>query len=191
MERREAVIKISWILKSAFLAPTVLTVLQSCQEQVLNTRDLLVLNDEQDDLIKAIADTILPRTASPSASDVKVDRFMDLLLQDVFDKEFNQKFLGGLSEFDVDCQSITGSRYVDLNESERYIYLENIDKDIMEQEYEELVPFYYTFKHLTIRIYFTTEKGVKQNLNYNPIPGSYIGEVDLGPDDKIMIGNRM
>jgi len=191
MERREAVIKISWILKSALLAPTILTVLQSCQEQVLNTRDLMVLNDEQDDLIKAIADTILPRTESPSASNVKVDRFMDLLLQDVFEDEVKQKFLQGLSQFDVDCQSVTGHSFVDLIESDKYTYLEKVDKEIMEQEYDDLVPFYYTFKHLTITIYFTTEQGVKQNLNYNPIPGSYIGEVDLGPDDKIIIGNKM
>ncbi len=191
MKRREAVIKMSWILKSAFLAPTILTVLQSCQDKVLNSRDLLVLNDEQDDLIKAIADTILPRTGSPSASDVKVDRFIDLLLQDVFEDDVKQKFLQGLSQFDSDCQNSTGSSFLDLKESERYDYLEKIDKEIMEQEYDDLAPFYYTFKHLTITIYFTTEQGVKQNLNYMPIPGSYVGEVDLKPEDKIIIGNRM
>lgn len=191
MKRREAVIKMSWILKSALLAPTILTVLQNCQGKVLNSRDLLVLNDEQDDLINAIADTILPRTDSPSASDVKVDRFMDLLLQDVFEEDVKQKFLQGLSQFDSDCQNSMGSSFVDLIESERYDYLEKIDKEIMEQEYNDLVPFYYTFKHLTITIYFTTEQGVKQNLNYMPIPGSYVGEVDLKPEDKIIIGNRM
>jgi hypothetical protein len=191
MERREAVIKISWILKSAFLAPTLLTVLQSCQDQVLSARELLVLSDEQDDLIIAIADTILPRTASPSASDVKVDRFIDLLLKDVFEEDVKQKFLLGLLEFDKDCKSITGISFVELNQSEQYTYLEKIDKEIMEQEYDELVPFYYTFKHLVITTYFTTEQGVKQNLNYMPIPGAYVGEVDLKPGDKIIIGNRM
>ena len=191
MERREAIIKISWILKSVFLAPGVLTFLQSCQNQVVNTRDLMVLNDNQDSLIKAIADTILPRTASPSASDVKVDRFIDLLLHDVFDEEVKQKFLLGLSQFDEDCESITGNRFLQLKETEQYTYLEKIDKEIMEQEYDELVPFYYTFKHLVITSYFTTEQGIKQNLNYMPVPGAYIGEVDLKPGDKIMIGNRM
>jgi len=191
MERREAVIKISWILKSAFLAPTLLTVLQSCQDQVLSARELLVLSDDQDDLIIAIADTILPRTTSPSASDVKVDRFIDLLLQDVFEEDVKQKFLLGLLDFDKDCESITGSRFLELDTSEQYSYLEKIDKEIMEQEYDELVPFYYTFKHLVITTYFTTEQGVKQNLNYMPIPGAYVGEVDLKPGDKIIIGNRM
>ena len=191
MKRREAVIKMSWILKSAILAPTVLTVLQSCQEQVLNSRDLLVLNDQQDDLIKAIADTILPKTESPSASDVKVDRFLDLLLQDVFEEEIKLKFLLGLSEFDADCKNTTGSGFVALNESDRHDYLKKIDAEIMGQEYDDLIPFYYTFKHLAITIYFTTEQGVKQNLNYMPIPGPYVGEVDLKPEDKIIIGNKM
>ncbi len=191
MERREAIIKISWILKSVFLAPGLLTFLQSCQNQIVNTRDLMVLNDNQDSLIKAIADTILPRTASPSASDVKVDRFIDLLLHDVFDEEVRQKFLLGLSQFDENCESITGNRFLKLTETEQYTYLEKIDKEIMEQEYDELVPFYYTFKHLVITSYFTTEQGIKQNLNYMPVPGAYIGEVDLKPGDKIMIGNRM
>lgn len=191
MERREAVIKISWILKSAFLAPTLLTVLQSCQDQVLSARELLVLSDDQDDLIIAIADTILPRTASPSASDVKVDRFIDLLLNDVFEEDVKQKFLLGLLEFDKDCESITGSQFLELDTSEQYTYLEKIDKEIMEQEYDELVPFYYTFKHLVITTYFSTEQGIKQNLNYMPVPGAYVGEVDLKPGDKIMIGNRM
>lgn len=191
MERREAVIKISWILKSAFLAPTLLTVLQSCQDQVLSAKELLVLSDDQDDLIIAIADTILPRTASPSASDVKVDRFIDLLLNDVFEEDVKQKFLLGLLEFDKDCESITGSQFLELDTSEQYTYLEKIDKEIMEQEYDELVPFYYTFKHLVITTYFSTEQGIKQNLNYMPVPGAYVGEVDLKPGDKIMIGNRM
>lgn len=191
MERREAVTKISWILKSAFLTPTLFTVLQSCQDQVIKSKDLLVLNEKQDDLIIAIADTILPRTASPSASDVKVDKFIDLLLLDVFDEEVKQKFLLGLSQFDEDCEKNTGNRFAELDISKQHAYLEKIDKEVFGEEYEELVPFYYTFKHLTITIYFTTEQGIKQNLNYMPIPGAYVGEVDLKPGDKIIIGNRM
>ena len=191
MERREAVIKISWILKSAFLAPTILTFLQSCQDEVVNTRDLLVLNDKQDDLIKAIADTIIPRTTTPSASDVNVDRFIDLLLKDVFEEDIKQSFLNGLTQFDKDCETITGNSFVDLDETAQYTYLEKVDKEIMEKEYDEFAPFYYTFKHLIITIYFTTEQGVKQNLHYDPIPGDYIGEIDLKEGDKIRIGNRM
>ena len=191
MERREAVIKISWILKSVFLTPTILTVLQSCQEEILNSRGLLILNDKQDNLVKAIADTIIPRTNTASASDVKVNKFIDLLLKDIFDEDVKQKILNGLSEFDQDCKSATGHSFTDLHESEQYIYLEKVDKDIMGKVYDKWVPFYFTFKHLTVTTYFSTEQGVKQNLNYTPVPGHYVGEIDLKPGDKIIIGNRM
>ncbi len=191
MERREAVKKVSWILKSAFLAPTILSALQGCEDKVSKTNKLFVLDNKQNDLAKAIADTIIPRTATPSASDVKVNQFMDLLLQDVFDKSVKEKFLNGLDEFDKDCISSTGESFVKLDESEQYNYLEKVDQKIMGTAYGNSVPFYYTFKHLTITIYFSTEQGVKQNLNYMPVPGPYIGEVELKEGDKIMVGNKM
>ena len=191
MERREAVKKVSWILKSAFFAPTILTALQGCEDKISETSEFFVLNNEQHDLVKAIADTIIPRTATPSASDVKVNQFMDLLLNDVFDKEVKGGFLDGLNEFDKDCKSSTGNSFSELSEPEQYTYLEKVDKEIMGAAYGDTVPFYYTFKHLTITIYFSTEQGVKQNLNYMPVPGPYIGEVELKEGDKIMVGNKM
>ena len=60
MERREAVKKVSWILKSAFFAPAILTALQGCESKISETKELFVLNNEQNDLVKAIADTIIP-----------------------------------------------------------------------------------------------------------------------------------
>ena len=53
------------------------------------------------------------------------------------------------------------------------------------------IPFYYTFKSLVITIYFSTEQGIKQNLNYTPIPGPYKGSIELKEGDRIRIGNRM
>jgi len=191
MERREAVVKISWMLKAAFLTPTFLSVLQSCRDEVSNTTSLLVLNNLQGELVDAIADTIIPRTTTPSASDVEVGKFMDLLLKDVFEEEVRQSFLNGLIQFDKNCQSFKGSSFIELSEVERFAYLEKIEARIVGEHHEELVPFYTTFKHLTISIYFSTEQGVKQNLNYVPIPGPYKGEVEYKEGDKIMIGNRI
>src|ERR1043165_8468642 len=42
------------------------------------------LTDDQLSLIGAIADTILPRTKSPSASDVKVPAFIDVIVSDQY-----------------------------------------------------------------------------------------------------------
>ena len=116
---------------------------------------------------------------------------MDLLLNDVFEKEVKKAFLEGLAEFDKDCKSSTGNSFAELSQSAQYTYLEKVDKDTMGTKYGDSVPFYYTFKHLAITIYFSTEQGVKQNLNYIPVPGPYIGEVELKEGDRIMVGNKM
>lgn len=183
--------KTSWILKSAFLAPSILGVLQSCREEVSKSMDTLVLGTEQNNLVCAMADTIIPRTTTPSASDVKVNLFIDLLLADVFDKDTKERFLVGLDEFNVSCFAAMGNYYQRLTVEEQHGCLSKVDENVMGQEYGDAVPFYYTFKHLVITSYFSTEEGIKQNLNYTPVPGPYIGELTLKEGDKITVGNKM
>mgnify|MGYP003887131307 FL=1 len=181
----------SWLLKSAFLTPTLVGVLEGCRDKVAETDDLRVLTTPQNETIIAISDTIIPRTDTPSASDVRSNYFMDLLLQDVFDKEARNDFLMGLAQFDEECVESTGHSFSKLDGQQRFVYLEKLDKEIMERTYGEHVPFYYLFKELTITIYFSSEKGVTQNLNYTPVPGPYRGEVDFSTDTRIMVGNKL
>lgn len=188
MDRREAVVKISWVLKSTYLAPTLFTGLIGCKSDVLSS-DLLVFNKQQDELINAVSDTILPRTKTPSASDVKVDKYMDLFLKDVFDITYKRNFISGLHQFDENCKSFTGKGFVNLSQIERYNYLNKLDKKVNQEEKAEFEPFYSMFKKLTITIYFLTEEGVKQNLNYRPVPGSFLGDVEFKSGEKIMMGN--
>ena len=191
MNRRKALKNTSLILGSALLSPAILSTLQSCQQNVSATRELAVLSKKQDDLVRLIADTIIPRTETVGAADVMVNQFIDLLLEGTFDEKEKQQFLDGLSKFDSDCQSTTGKKFVKLNPDERYNYLNNIDAEIMGKTYEEEVPFYYTFKQLVVTIYFSSKAGVVQNLNYLPIPGPYIANIEFKEGDKILIGNNL
>jgi len=191
MNRREAIKKSTWIAKSAIFAPALMSAIQSCERKLSETGKLLVLNDQQHALVKAIADTIIPKTDSPSASEVKVPQFLDLLLKDVFDKEVSEKFLMGLAQFDEDCKDATGKSYTELAQSHQYDYLEQIDLEVMGKEYDALIPFYFTFKQLCVRTYYSTEQGIKQNLNYQPVPGEFQSDIALEAGDKIMVGNQM
>ncbi|TMU50705.1 gluconate 2-dehydrogenase subunit 3 family protein [Flagellimonas algicola] len=191
MDRRVAVVHISWILKSAFLTPAVSTLFHSCRDEVANAREMQILKPGQNESIIAMADTIVPRTDTPSASDVRVNHFIDLLLKDVFDRKTRSAFLQGLSDFDEKCKARTGSDFYDLDEQRRFQYLSKVDQQIMGRDYGERVPFYYSFKHLVITSYFSTKEGVRQNLDYKPVPGPYKGEVDCHGNTRIMIGNYM
>jgi len=191
MDRRDSLVKISWGLKAIFLTPAYLSILESCKNETSNSTGSLVLNKQQNELVRTIADTIIPRTTTASASDVGVDKLIDLLLMDVFEEPDKQLFVNGLTEFDRTCETSTGSSFVGLEESKRLTYLEKVDKETLEKESEDRKPFYLTFKDLTVTIYFATEKGVKQNLNYTPVPGPYIGDVEYKTGDKIVIGNSL
>ncbi|MDH3648270.1 MAG: gluconate 2-dehydrogenase subunit 3 family protein [Saprospiraceae bacterium] len=190
MKRREAIHKTGWILKSAVFGPGLVTALQSCSSDVQTADQLLVFSTQQYQLAKALSDTILPRTNSPSASDVKVPEFMDLLLRDVLDKEATEHLLEGLSRFEDNCGSATGQSFIKLTPEERNNYLVAIDRMVMGKNYTDRIPFYYTFKKLCINIYFSTEEGIKQNLNYNPSPGAFHGDVKMETNDLIEVGNE-
>ncbi len=75
MQRRQALKKTNWILASAIFGPGLMTAIQGCATDTAIADELLVLNPTQFKLATAIADTILPQTESPSASDVQVPQF--------------------------------------------------------------------------------------------------------------------
>ena len=191
MKRREAIKKTGWILKSAVFTPTLVSAIPACPQKVQDAIDLQVLDIEQFELCNAIGDVILPKTESPSASEVKVVEFMDVLLKDVFDQETVDSFLSGLQQFDQDCQQETGNLFIKLSAEDQSDYLESVDSKIMAASYDAEVPFYYTFKRLCITIYYSSEEGVKQNMDYQPVPGPFQGDVKLQAGEKISVGNSM
>ncbi len=192
MKRRAALRKTGWILQSAVFGPGLISAIQSCQQQQIENDAFSVLSAQQGRLANAIADTIIPSTETASASQAKVVEFIDLLFRDIFDQDTVETFLTGLQEFDKSCQQETAESFTGLSDKQRVDYLEVVDRQVMEKDYDSgEAPFYYTFKKLCITVYFTSEAGITQNLDYRPIPGPYQGDVKMGPEDKIMRGNQM
>ncbi|WP_422350969.1 gluconate 2-dehydrogenase subunit 3 family protein [Flagellimonas sp.] len=193
MKRREAIVKISWVLNTALITPSFFAFMQSCREKNVESTAYKVLDIGKLELIKEIADTFLPKTNTPSASEVNVHLYLDLLLKDVFEAKFKKDLIKGLEKFDENCQSIYGRSFVLLDHPDKIDYLEKVETESLKGERERVkgTPFYLTIKKMIIAIYFSTEEGVKQNLNYVPVPGPYIGEVPYNEGDKITIGNHM
>lgn len=188
MKRRQAT---GWILKSAIFTPGLISAIQSCRNKIEETVDLLVLDQHQYHLCNAIADTIMPKTETPSASEVRVVEFMDLLLHDVFEQEVVVAFIEGLGKFDEECKSANQNSFTKLSQEQKNSYLEPLDEEVMSKDYDDEVPFYYTFKRLCLTVYYSSEQGVKQNLDYQPVPGEYQADVEMGAGDRISVGNQM
>ena len=197
MDRREALRYTGWIAGAGLLAPGVLAALQSCRNAP--EEDLWkpqALTNEQVDQLTLLSDTIVPATDTPSASGVRVHQFVDLLIADVLTDDQGRSITEGLQVLDDISRDQTGNSFEDLIDEDRVSLLKEIDTNAFADQPSEVydasfLTNYRYIKGLILMAYFTSEEGVKQNLNYVVTPGEYKGCIDLPEDGKVMIGNHM
>src|SRR5438046_9428029 len=72
------------------------------------------LSDAQIALVAAIADMILPRTDTPSATDVGVPAFVDVVVTENYSDAEHATFLAGLDAIDAQAKTGGGASFVDL-----------------------------------------------------------------------------
>ena len=63
------------------------------------------LTEAQLAMVNAIADTIIPRTDTPSASDVGVASFVDVIVSENYDDAERDRFTAGLEAIDVNARA--------------------------------------------------------------------------------------
>ncbi len=115
MNRRDALRKTALMAGTASAAPTLLSLLQSCSKQDRLTWTPQFLNEDQARFISAFVDTILPKTETPGALDVKTDIFIDFVYAKVYDKKAQQNAVAEIEKFNADCKSTYGDVFADLS----------------------------------------------------------------------------
>jgi hypothetical protein len=124
---------------------------------------------EQFVLVALLADTILPRTDSPSATDVKVHITLDSMLGQVFDSTYQATFKTQWLALE---NHLSQQRFLQLSPAAQVETLQSLElnqDDAATSAKKALVEF----KQQVIAYYLTTEKIAKTFLNYLPIPGTY------------------
>ena len=152
-------------------------------------RPVAGLTDAQLTLVGAIADTILPRTDSPSATDVSVPAFVDVIVSENYTDTERTAFLAGLDTLNTwtpaapgssvsAAQSTRGSRaFADLTNDERGAMLTAIEHAPSRRE--EPMRTYWRLKGLVIHGYFTSERVSKEVLHVEVMPGRFEGSAPL------------
>lgn len=194
MDRRKA-LKSAGVLAGASLAvPSLLSLLQACKDTPRTEWQPLFFTEKEARLVGALADTILPRTETPGALDVKVDLFIDTLVAKAYPPQGQESFRAELERFDSVCLGVNGAVFADLDAEERSKVLIRYEKQagkfnrgvwgtaVGEQK---PVGFYRSFKSLVIWAYFSSEEIGENVLSYDPIPGAYHGCIPLSD-----VGNR-
>ncbi len=197
MDRRQALRYTGWIAGTGLLAPGVFAALQSCRNAPeTGSWTPQVLTEDQVNQLTTLADTIVPPTETPSASEVRVTEFVDLLMAEVLSDDQKKSIVGGLEELAQAGEKQAGAKFSDLTDDQRHELVQKIDDHAFGIESAEdysasFLSGYRYLKSLILMAYYTSEEGVKQNLNYRPVPGTYHGCIELPEDGKIMVGNHI
>ncbi|HSQ30711.1 MAG TPA: gluconate 2-dehydrogenase subunit 3 family protein [Gemmatimonadaceae bacterium] len=108
--------------------------------------------------VAAIADTILPRTDTPSASDVGVPDFVNVIVSENYRDAERDAFVAGLEQIDpaeiASIESATDRR-------------------------AEPARTYWRLKGLVVHGYFTSERVMKDVLHYEVMPGKFDGDAPM------------
>lgn len=181
MNRRE-MLKYAALLTGGAVSTSFATVfLSGCSTPANKASELHFFDPDQFDLVSLLADTILPRTDSPSATDVKVHYTIDSMIGLVFDLEFKSEFSNQWDALEI---HLAAQNFEQLEQSGRVRILQELERDYT-SESENARRVYMELKQQVIAYYLTTEEIGKEHLNYLPIPGDY--EPCISVDD---VNNR-
>ncbi|MEX2154752.1 MAG: gluconate 2-dehydrogenase subunit 3 family protein [Gemmatimonadaceae bacterium] len=134
------------------------------------------LNDAQMALVRAIADTIIPRTDTPSATDVGVHGFVDVIVAERATDAERARFLAGLEAIDARALSTSGVVFADLGTDARGALIETFESESRD---DEPARTYWRLKGLVVHGYFTSEPVMKNVLKHTVMPGKFEGDAPL------------
>ena len=187
MNRREAISRIAILVGGTLSAPT-LSAMERMGE-VKGTSSLanaLNLTELQRKIVAEVAEHIIPKTTTAGAKDAGVPAFIEMMLNDCYKTPEHNSFLEGVMGLEKKNflsqskdEQIATLKQVEIDTKElmkaynvKQVKVgDNVDKESMEGK--QGVPFWRLMKELTLLGYFTSEQGVKDSFEYEPIPGKF------------------
>lgn len=175
MKRRD-ILKYTVVATGTLLtAPLISSILTGCRSEVavVDPYVPIFFKEQEFAFIQQIVDIILPKTDSPSASEVGVQNIIDTMIGSTYSLEDQEKwkinFQALLTKLNEDPEDL------EFKNVSKNLSLENLEK-LRAEVYENEEPVKAAINDLrqqTIAYYLSTEEIGTKFLNYLPIPGQY------------------
>lgn len=204
MDRRIALKNIGLSFGYIVATPTILSLVQSCKDQNIVEWTPSFLTKENGSVLYKLVDIILPKTDTPSATDVNVHVFIDKYANEILEPKQQDFFKMAMSKFvdkalkdsgkekieDLDALDLepvlaSALKYSKEDETKNSELINAYNQALEAGETPELeegvsrYAFATNLRGLTIWSYKTSEKIGEEVLAYLPVPGEYIGCGDL------------
>lgn len=188
MNRRKALKTTALFLGYAVSASALSELFISCSSSKHLNWKPVFLSKEQARTIGEMTERILPRTKTPGAKDLHIDKFIDKMLKDLLSPEEQQDFVAGLTAFEAMCLKQFGTKFAACTTAQQDELLTQLDKEAVKAPPSVWgirlgdaapTPFFRRVKELTLLGYYTSEAIGKNVLNYDPLPGVFVGCMPL------------
>jgi hypothetical protein len=140
---------------------------------------LRALTAAEYDIVAQAAERIIPRTATPGATDARVADFIDVMLADWYDVPDGERFKSGLGELDNRARNLAGSTLANTPDRQQTEVLEPLDRELHRRRRSGAAGaddhWFAMLKHLTIWGYYTSRPGIVEELRVALMPGWYDG----------------
>ena len=126
MDRRIALRKTGLFAGATILMPTMLSLFESCKTENRLEWSPIFFSEDEAKTISSLVDTILPRTDTPGALDVKVDIFIDKVIAETYDQDGQEQMSFEISTFNEKCIDKFGRKFYDLKTDEKFEILKKM-----------------------------------------------------------------
>lgn len=175
MDRRKALRNIGLTTGFVVATPSLLSLLQSCKSDVATWAPEYLTADEGL-VVKSLVDIFLPKTDTPSASEVNVPQFIDVYMKEVpmpeEQQEMRSKFDKLIAKLKADYGENLGKVTEENYKAVLDTYLAKGEKTGDDKDIAEILG---NLKWMTINAYRNSEVVGETILAYDPVPGAYIG----------------
>lgn len=128
-------------------------------------------------LLAALGQTIIPKTETAGAVEAGVTETLQDLATDWGDDQFRTYWRMGLANLKTALTTEAGISFEDLSIPDRATALAAYDAKVFDGEIDD--GFYRDIKATIVAAYYMSEPGATEELEYDPVPGEWIGCVPL------------
>ena len=166
MDRRTAIRNLALVIGGAALLPACTT-----HNPVAHFKHFDITFDQQT-LITDMAETIIPKTTTPGATDLNLYGFVMKMVDDCSTKKDQQAFVKGMGEFNDVPKKLLNKSFADCSKKEKEDVLNTFEKK--DNGYsKDLNAFYGTVKSLTVFGYTESKYFMTKEVVYELVPGRY------------------
>ena len=183
MNRRTALKRTGWLVGYSVTLAQATVVLSGCRQEPELTWSPEFLTNEEARTVAAVVDRILPRTDTPGALDVGVPEFIDQMAAKTFTAEEQTKFRAALQELNEGTYTKMKKNFADIEFGDQDAILRDLEEIVIENarndDQDGEPTLFDTLRGMAIFAYTTSEQIGTEVLNYDPIPGDYLGCMPL------------